>query len=166
MSCEYCSGGKDLSTLDGVEVAVFDKGPSLYVASHGEMAVREVHYCPMCGEPLYGVPRGNRVVYIDCMSYNTAKRWAPWAARIARRDGTRGCMAFESIDDYDLWVKNGRVYGPVKKQEGRRRYVDCSDEKFVKSLAPWATKVIPVGEGFLAFEREDDFRRWWAQMAY
>jgi hypothetical protein len=42
-----------------------------------------------------------RKQFIECKSYSTAKRRAPWAYKIIKCDG--GYMAFESQNDYKLW---------------------------------------------------------------
>ena len=39
--------------------------------------------------------------FIECRSRATAKRRAPWAARIAKCEG--GFMAFESAADWETW---------------------------------------------------------------
>lgn len=39
--------------------------------------------------------------YINCKSRNTAKRHAPWTAKIVKVEG--GYYAFESITDYQTW---------------------------------------------------------------
>lgn len=46
-----------------------------------------------------------RTEFVECGSYNTAKRRCPWAARIAKVTG--GYKCFECIHDYNTW-KNQR----------------------------------------------------------
>lgn len=43
------------------------------------------------------------VEMIECKSRETAKRKAPWAARVAKVFG--GYLAFESIADYETWKR-------------------------------------------------------------
>lgn len=42
-----------------------------------------------------------RKLYIERKTRNQAKKYAPWAAVIART--AYGFMAFESVDDYRTW---------------------------------------------------------------
>lgn len=42
-----------------------------------------------------------RIETITCNSRSTAKRLAPWAAKIAKVYG--GFKAFESVTDYKIW---------------------------------------------------------------
>lgn len=39
--------------------------------------------------------------FIECSARATAKRRAPWAAKIAKVEG--GFYAFESVNDYKQW---------------------------------------------------------------
>lgn len=40
---------------------------------------------------------------IECKTRETAKRRAPWAAKIVKVEG--GYMAFESVNDYETWKR-------------------------------------------------------------
>lgn len=42
-----------------------------------------------------------RKTFVECKSYQTARRRCPWAAIIAKADG--GYWAFESVEDYAIW---------------------------------------------------------------
>lgn len=42
-----------------------------------------------------------RQIFVQVASYNTAKRRAPWAAKIVRVEG--GFIAFECLSDWDTW---------------------------------------------------------------
>ena len=44
-----------------------------------------------------------RKEFIECKARGTAKRQAPWAAKIVKVEG--GYMAFESIDDFEVWKR-------------------------------------------------------------
>jgi len=41
--------------------------------------------------------------FVNANTLTSAKRLAPWAARIAKVEG--GYLAFESIEDYQTWTK-------------------------------------------------------------
>lgn len=42
-------------------------------------------------------------VFVECKTRATAKRRTPWASRWAKVEG--GWIAFEYINDYELWMK-------------------------------------------------------------
>ena len=44
-----------------------------------------------------------RKSFLKCKSRKTARKYAPWAAIIAKAEG--GFWAFESIEDYRIWRK-------------------------------------------------------------
>jgi len=44
-----------------------------------------------------------RISFITCKDRRTALRRAPWACKIVKVEG--GYMAFESITDYDTWMR-------------------------------------------------------------
>ncbi len=175
IGCAYCRGGKDFSPLVGVDMTIFSMGPSLYVSRGDDEAVMEIRYCPFCGSGLYGVEPAKRIVYFK-QSYWTAKRWAPWAYKVAQlKDG--GCVAFEAEEDYAKFVKGGRVFEPPKisvdstspkcPPSGRYTYkgnlfwVDSFSRRMVKAYAPWATKIVPTdGGGYMAFEYGEDYLTW------
>lgn len=48
-------------------------------------------------------PQYENKVFVECKTLATAKRRTPWASRWAKTNG--GWIAFEFINDFELWKK-------------------------------------------------------------